>query len=73
MIDDRKTALERNDATWLQKKWRALDNNYIKKLFGGDLTKASKVQSLAQLSKEQPKTKPKKKSVRESLFQEFEK
>jgi NhaP-type Na+/H+ or K+/H+ antiporter len=33
----RKTALERKDAGWLQKKWRYLDNQYLKKLFGGDL------------------------------------
>lgn len=38
----RKTALETKDASWIQKKWRYLDNNYIKKLFGGDLGKNKK-------------------------------
>eukprot|EP00343_Euplotes_focardii_P009006 CAMPEP_0205823950 /NCGR_PEP_ID=MMETSP0206-20130828/18718_1 /ASSEMBLY_ACC=CAM_ASM_000279 /TAXON_ID=36767 /ORGANISM="Euplotes focardii, Strain TN1" /LENGTH=132 /DNA_ID=CAMNT_0053121603 /DNA_START=1262 /DNA_END=1660 /DNA_ORIENTATION=- len=35
----RKTALERADAGWLQKKWRYFDDNFIKKVFGGDLKK----------------------------------
>lgn len=69
MIGDRKTALERKDASWLQKKWRSLDNNYIKKLFGGDLGKLKpKTHPLPNLSKSKPK-----KSERESLFQGFEK
>lgn len=37
---NRKTALERKDATWLQKKWRYFDNVYVKKIFGGDLGKS---------------------------------
>lgn len=36
---DQKTALERTDAGWLQKKWRHIDDKYIKKIFGGDLHK----------------------------------
>lgn len=36
---NRKTALERKDAGWLQKKWRFIDDKYIKKIFGGDLGK----------------------------------
>lgn len=38
----RKTALERKDASWLQKKWRYFDNTYVKKIFGGDLNKKFK-------------------------------
>jgi hypothetical protein len=37
--NNRKTALERKDAGWLQKKWRFIDDKYIKKIFGGDLGK----------------------------------
>ena len=72
-IVDRKTALERDDSSWLQKKWRSIDNNYIKRLFGGDLSKTGKkVKHHEHKSKDESKFKPKK-STRESLFQGFEK
>jgi NhaP-type Na+/H+ or K+/H+ antiporter len=45
IVDDRKTALERPNVSWLQKNWRYFDNNYVKKLFGGDLGKSNKNKS----------------------------
>lgn len=42
---NQKTALERADAGWLQKRWRLVDDKYIKKIFGGDLHKRSKSQT----------------------------
>mmetsp|Transcript_38834 Transcript_38834/g.38389 ORF Transcript_38834/g.38389 Transcript_38834/m.38389 type:complete len:191 (+) Transcript_38834:1143-1715(+) len=48
---DQKTALERSDAGWLQKKWRHVDDKYIKKIFGGDLHKHKKKEKEGQSNK----------------------
>ena len=44
--NNRKTALERKDASWIQKKWRYFDNTYIKRIFGGDIDKNKKKRAL---------------------------
>jgi len=49
---DGKTALERKDATWLQKKWRYIDDRFIKKVFGGDLKHGKKHPKPEQVSQE---------------------
>ena len=50
--NDRKTALERADAGWLQKRWRYIDDNYIKKIYGGKLEKNKRNKVLEKINSE---------------------
>lgn len=39
VVDLRKSALERSDATAFSKWWRSFDDRFLKRMFGGDLKK----------------------------------
>jgi len=71
--NDRKTALERADAGWLQKKWRYIDDNYIKKIFGGKLEKSKRNKELEKINSEYnlPKFGEKNEGIRATQLNKF--